>query len=273
MDVVSTLRDEGRRLLAPDEPESVRVERAGGRSPFLLTCDHAGHLLPRALGDLGVAEPDLLTHIGWDIGALGVALRLSALLDATLVAQTYSRLAIDCNRVLGTAASIPVRSERTEVPGNRDLDDDARRARERDIHEPYHDAIAALLDARASAGRPTLLLAVHSFTPIYDGVPRPWHVALSNDDYRPLAEVMIALLREDPDLVVGDNEPYSIEDVDYTIPVHGGRRGLPRAMLEIRHDRIATEAGQEEWANRIAGVLRRVELPLPAAAPGGGAAR
>ena len=252
-----------RSLLSSDEPAVVRVERAGGSSPFFLTCDHAGHLLPRSLGDLGVAEPDLRTHIGWDLGALGVALRLSALLDATLVAQPYSRLVIDCNRVLGCAASIPERSERTDVPGNRDLDPEARRAREREIHQPYHDEIARLLDARAREGRPTLLLAVHSFTPVYDGVPRPWHVALSSDGYRELAEAMIAVLREDPDLVVGDNEPYAVDEIDYTLPVHGERRGLPRALLELRHDRVATEAGQEEWARRIAAVLRRIELPRP----------
>ena len=174
------------------------------------------------------------------------------------MAQRYSRLVIDCNRLTGCAASIPLRSEHTDIPGNRDLDDDARRSREREILEPYHDEIERLLDQRAGAGRPTLLLAVHSFTPVYDGVPRPWHVALSTDDYRPLADAMLAALREDPSLVVGDNEPYSVDDIDYTIPVHGARRGLPRALLEIRNDRIETEAGQREWAERLADILRRL---------------
>ena len=138
------------------------------------------------------------------------------------------------------------------------LSDDERRAREREILEPYHTEISPQLDERAFAGRRTLLLAVHSFTPVYDGVPRPWHVALSTDDYRPLGEAMIAALREEHDLVVGDNEPYSVDDVDHTIPVHGARRGLPRALLEIRNDRIETEAGQEEWANRLARVLQTI---------------
>jgi predicted N-formylglutamate amidohydrolase len=258
---MTTIRATASRLLADDEPTPVRVERPAGASPFFLTCDHAGHLIPRRLGDLGVDEPSRRTHIGWDIGALGLALRLSALLDATLVAQRYSRLVIDCNRVLDCDASVPVRSERTEIPGNLGLDDDVRRAREREILAPYHDAIARLLDQREREGRPTYLLAVHSFTPIYDGVPRPWHVALATDDYRPLAVAMISALREDPDLVVGDNEPYAVDDTDYTIPLHGARRGLPRALLEIRHDRIATEAGQEEWAARLAEVLGNVRLP------------
>jgi predicted N-formylglutamate amidohydrolase len=248
------------RLLEADEPAPARVERPAGASPFFLTCDHAGLLLPRRLGDLGVDPRALGTHIGWDVGALAVALRLSELLDATLVAQRYSRLVIDCNRLTGAAPSIPVRSERTEIPGNRDLDSEQRRAREREILEPYHAEIARLLDGRARERRPTLLLAVHSFTPSYDGVPRPWQVALSNDGYRPLADAMLALLREDRALTVGDNEPYSVDDVDYTIPVHGGRRGLPRALLEIRHDGIETEAGQEEWADRIAAVLARLTL-------------
>jgi len=199
--------------------------------------------------------------VGWDIGALAVALGLSAALDATLVAQPYSRLVIDCNRMAGTEPSIPLRSERTDVPGNAGLSRAARREREREIFEPYHDEIERLLDQRATAGRATWLLAVHSFTPVYDGVPRPWHVGLSSDDYRPLAESMIAGLRRDPALVVGDNEPYSVDDVDYGIPVHGARRGLPRALLEIRQDLIETEAGQREWAERLAAVLRAIELP------------
>ena len=249
------------RLLEDDEPRPFLVERPAGASPFFLTCDHAGLLIPRRLGDLGVEEHARRTHIGWDPGALAVAMRLSALLDATLVAQPYSRLVIDCNRVAGTAPSIPERSERTEIPGNAGLSSAARRERERAIFEPYHAEIERLLDQRAAAGRAAVLLAVHSFTPVYDGVPRPWHVALSNDDYRPLAEAMLAGLRKEPALVVGDNEPYSVDDVDYGVPVHGGRRGLPRALLEIRQDRIETEAGQEEWARRIAGILQRIALP------------
>jgi predicted N-formylglutamate amidohydrolase len=243
-------------LLETDEPRPVLVERSRGGSPFFLTCDHAGLLIPRRLGDLGVDERARRTHIGWDIGALAVAQRLSARLDATLVVQRYSRLVIDCNRIAGTASSIPIKSERTEIPGNVDISTEDRRAREREILEPYHAEIARLLDERVAAGRKTLLLAVHSFTPVYDGVPRPWHVALATDDYRPLGEAMIAALREDRDLVVGDNEPYSIDDVDHTIPVHGARRGLPRALLEIRNDRIETEAGQREWADRLARVMQ-----------------
>jgi predicted N-formylglutamate amidohydrolase len=246
------------RLLDPGEPRPFLVERPAGASPFFLTCDHAGHLIPRSLGDLGVDDRALRTHIGWDVGALGVAKRLSTLLDATLVAQPYSRLVIDCNRVAGFAQSILERSERTDVPGNVGIEEPARRAREREILEPYHDEIERLLNERAAAHRPTLFLAVHSFTPVYDGVPRPWHVALSTDDYRPLAEAMLAALREDPHLVVGDNEPYSVDDIDYSVPLHAARRGLPRALLEIRNDRIETEAGQEEWAQRLADILRRL---------------
>ena len=245
-------------LLEDGEPRPVLVERPEGVSPFFLTCDHAGLLIPRRLGDLGVEERARRTHIGWDIGALAVAQRLSAQLDATLVAQRYSRLVIDCNRIAGTPPSIPVKSERTEIPGNVDIPEVDRRAREREILEPYHAEIARRLDERAAAGRRTLLLAVHSFTPVYDGVPRPWHIALSTDDYRPLGEAMIVALREDRELVVGDNEPYSVDDVDHTIPVHGARRGLPRALLEIRNDRIETEAGQQEWANRLARVLQTI---------------
>src|ERR1035438_3931824 len=148
-------------LLASDEPAPVRLLRGGGASPFVLTADHAGKSIPRRLGDLGVAAADLERHIAWDIGIAGVTELLSAALDATAALQTYSRLVIDCNRDPSWQSAMPVISEFTEIPGNARLTKTDRAARVAAIFTPYHDRIAALLDARAAVGRRTVLVAMH----------------------------------------------------------------------------------------------------------------
>ena len=247
-----------RRLLADDEPAPFSVEREHGASPFVLICDHAGRRIPRSLGTLGVSESDLTRHIAWDIGARGVASRLSAILDAVFIAQTYSRLVIDCNRPLTSPTSIATRSERTDIPGNRGLSPADVSARAREIFVPYHERIAAELDRRKAQARPTLLISMHSFTPVFTEVARPWHIGmLYHRDVR-LAHALLALIRAENRWVVGDNEPYSISDgSDYAIPVHGEQRALPHVEIEIRQDLIANEAGQQEWAQLLAGWLER----------------
>ena len=152
-------------LLAPDEPSPVRVERPAGASPFFLACEHAGKRIPRRLGTLGLDDHELERHIAWDIGAEAVALGLSARLDATLVSQTYSRLVIDCNRDPSVETSIVTVSEATEIPGNHGLSPAAAEARADAIFHPYQDRMVAELDSRDAAGRPSVLIDVHRFTP------------------------------------------------------------------------------------------------------------
>jgi predicted N-formylglutamate amidohydrolase len=251
-------------LLTPDEPPAARVLRADGRSEFFLTADHAGRGIPRALGRLGLTESELERHIAWDIGIAGVTERLSDALEATAVLQTYSRLVIDCNRDPGVPSSIPEISEATEVPGNVGLSDVQRTARRQAIFEPYHARIRALLDARQSAERRTVFVAMHSFTPVFKGESRAMQIGvLYNRDVR-LAEIMLDLLRAEGDLTVGDNAPYAVSDVtDYGVPVHAERRGLPHVEIEIRQDLIADEAGQTAWAARFARLLRTAVERLP----------
>ena len=243
-------------VLSADEVAPVEVLRSDGSSPFFLVCDHAGRLIPRALGALGLSEDALGRHIAWDIGAGAVARGLSAALDASLVAQRYSRLVIDCNRPLDAVDSIVARSESTPVPGNQAVDRREAEARAAAIFHPYHDAIGSALDRRAAEGRPTVLVAVHSFTPVFLGQARAWHAGvLYNRDAR-LGRPLLQALRDDGDLVVGDNEPYAASDLtDYTIVHHGERRGLLHVELEIRQDLIADAAGQEAWAARLAAIL------------------
>jgi predicted N-formylglutamate amidohydrolase len=235
-----------------------------GASVIMIACDHAGRRLPRRLGTLGLMEPDLSRHIAWDIGAWGVSLKLAAALDACTVGQTYSRLAIDCNRQPSVPSSIPEISESTTIPGNLGLTDADREARRVAIHQPYHEALAETLAERRAAGRPTMLLAMHSFTPVYKGVARPWHAGvLFNRDDR-IGRVMLELLSAEPGLVVGENEPYAVSDAtDYTIPVHAEPHGTPYLELEVRQDLIADEAGEARWATLLARLLPIACARLP----------
>lgn len=242
-------------LLAADEPAPVTALNENGSSPFLIVVDHASNAIPRALAGLGVPAAELARHIAWDIGVAEVSRLLAAALDATLVQQNYSRLVIDCNRAPGLETSIAEISESTPIPGNIGLSEGAMEARRREIFQPYHDRIKAELDRRAQEGRPTALIAMHSFTPVFLGSARHWQAAvLYNRDAR-LAKRLQASL-EGEGLIVGDNEPYRLTDeTDYTIPTHGERRGLLHVEVEIRQDLIERESGQRAWAARLARLL------------------
>lgn len=254
-------------LLAADEPAPVIARNADGASPFFLACDHYGRAIPRALGDLGLDDNERRRHIAWDIGIAGVAEAVSDALGAHLVAQRYSRLVIDCNRPLAAASSIPPVSEATIIPGNAGLTPQAAHERQSGIFAPYHRAIAEALDRRARMRRPTILVSLHSFTPVYAGVARPWHIGtLYHRDPR-LPTLMLRELRTEPALTVGDNQPYAVSDsTDYTIPVHGEARGLINTGIEIRQDLIADEAGQRAWAARLVRILQKLEIELLALA-------
>jgi predicted N-formylglutamate amidohydrolase len=251
--------------LGPDEVPPVWEAHTAGRSPFLLTCDHYGRLIPAMLGNLGLPEQELNRHIAWDIGIAGVAEAMAQALDAHLVAQRYSRLVIDCNRPPDAPSSIPLMSEATTVPGNDGLTQDARARRRELFFEPYHRRIEQVIDARLAAGQPTVLVALHSFTPVYAGISRPWHIGTLYQHDEKLPPLLLAQLRVEPDLVVGDNEPYAVSDAtDYAIPVHGERRGLMNTGIEIRQDLIADQSGQREWAERLARVFTEIEVELKA---------
>jgi predicted N-formylglutamate amidohydrolase len=240
-------------LLAADEPNPVRTLRPEGASDFLLAADHAGRLIPRALGTLGLDAAEHNRHIAWDIGIAAVTEELAALLDATAVLQAYSRLVIDCNRAPGHPTSIPAVSETTAIPGNEGLSAEDRVARRQAIFDPYHAALTRLLDERKAAGRRTVLVAMHSFTPVFKGVSRTVEVGVLYHHETRLSRIMLELLRGEGDLTVGANEPYAItDDSDYTVPVHGEGRGLDHVEIEIRQDLITNPTGQIAWARRMA---------------------
>jgi predicted N-formylglutamate amidohydrolase len=256
------------RLLAPDEPPPFIELGRHGQSNFVIVVDHAGRRIPRALGDLGLPPAELDRHIAWDIGALGVARRMAAALDAPLIAQNYSRLVIDCNRDPAVATSIPTIGEHIEIPGNIGLSAEAIAARRAEIFEPYHRQVRALLDERAAAGRPTILISQHSMTNVFKGARREMHAAVLYNRDRRFAGLVLDNLRGEAGLVIGDNEPYFVSDeTDYTVPRHGEARGLPHVEIEIRQDLIADDAGQDEWARRICRALQSAEHVFLGKAP------
>jgi predicted N-formylglutamate amidohydrolase len=243
------------RILNDEEPPFA-VDNESGASPFLIVADHAGKYLPRRLRQLGLSHAECCSHIAWDIGIGAVCALMGAALDAVVIRQNYSRLIIDCNRMPGSQGSIIGLSERTRVPGNIGLSENQKLARVREIFHPYHDRITAELDRRRDLGRPTVLISMHSFTPVFKSVARPWHVGVLYNRDRRLAHALMELLQHEDGLVVGDNEPYTVADAtDYTIPVHGEQRNLPHVAIEIRQDLIADEPGQRRWAALLVRLL------------------
>lgn len=239
-------------LLAPDEPAPYEVFEGDGQSPFVFICDHAGCRLPRALGDLGVSQEDRTSHIAWDLGIRDLAASLATSLGAFLVVQTYSRLVIDCNRPLDALDSIVTCSAGVEVPGNRGLKQAERAQRIAEVFRPYHAQVQAELDRRSKARQPSILVAMHSFTPVFMGVARPWHIGILYNRDKRLAQGLLHWLRSDATLVVGENQPYAVSDAsDYSIVTYGERRRIPHVEIEIRQDLIADVASQRTWAEQI----------------------
>ena len=233
-------------LLAADEPRPVTVYNADATSPFLLVADHAGNLIPRALGRLGLAEAELQRHIGWDIGIAGLGRLLADALDATLIQQNYSRLAIDCNRPLDAASSIPSISELTEIPGNAGLTDADKTARADEIFRPYHDRIEAELDRRRQSGRATALISLHSFTPVFKGVARPWHAAVLYNRDRRFAHRLMALSERGKGIHHRRQRALHGERCDRLH--HPGARRAPRPASRADRDPAGFARGRERAA-------------------------
>lgn len=244
---------------AGDWPEPIEIVNEGGSSDIVLICEHASNHIPAEYAGLGLGAAELTRHIAWDIGAGEVTRALARRLDAPAFLGTYSRLLIDLNRPLGAGTSIPIRSEATDIPGNAGLDVQERARRARLIFAPFHQRVAAHLDARARAGRATRLLAMHSFTPVFHGEARPWHAGVLYDEAPQFGKALRAGLAREPALNIGVNVPYVIHpDEDYAMLVHGYKRGLPAALLEIRQDLVATPEGVAEWAGRLATLLPEI---------------
>lgn len=252
---------------AADGASAVAVIGGARASPLLLACEHAANHLPPAFGTLGLADGELKRHIAWDPGALPVAEGIARRLDATLIASTVSRLVVDCNRPLDAPDLIAELSETTPIPGNVGLSEGERRRRVDLAWRPFHETVERLIDQRLAQGRPLCMVTIHSFTPTWKGVARPWHVGVIHDADERMSAPLIAGLCAEGGLVVGDNQPYAPADrVYFTLERHARPRGLPCAMIEIRNDLIADAAGQDAWAERLARLLAPIVADMSVAA-------
>ncbi|MBK8457456.1 MAG: N-formylglutamate amidohydrolase [Phyllobacteriaceae bacterium] len=254
--------------------DAVSVVNEAGKGPFVLACDHASNRIPAGYGTFGLPAADLQRHIAWDPGALAVSEAMAATLGAPLVASTVSRLLVDCNRPLDAPDLIWEVSEDTRIPGNLGLSQTERRRRIDFAWRPFHDAIDRLIETRLAAGSAVGLVTVHSYTPVWKGVARPWHVGIIHDEDERLSAPLLAGLRAEAGLVVGDNQPYSPADrVYFTLERHARSRGLPCGMIEIRNGLIADARGQDAWADKLTRLLAAVQPAAEASAQKAGVVR
>ncbi|MGP3695886.1 N-formylglutamate amidohydrolase [Rhodobacter sp. NSM] len=256
--------------LAEAAPETFPavIENAGAESRFVLVCEHASHRIPEAWGDLGLSRQQRLAHVAWDPGALGLSRGLARRLGAVLVHAPVSRLVYDCNRAPDQPGAMAEQSEMHEIPGNRGLCTKERAARTAAVYTPFHADLRAEIVRRIALGLAPVLVTVHSFTPIWHGVPREVEFGIIHDRDASLARAVLAESRG-TGLVCGLNEPYSAaDDVTHTLRLQALPYGLANVMLEIRNDLIATPEAEEAMADRLAPVLERAlaSLSTPAMA-------
>lgn len=225
---------------------------------LLLLCDHAANAIPPEYGDLGLPPAALERHIAYDIGAAGIARACAAALGVPALLTTFSRLLIDPNRGLDDPTLILAISDGTPVPGNAAIDRSEAERRVRRFYDPYDAAIAAALDAFATAGVAPAILSIHTMTPTMQGVARPWHASVLWDADPRLAGPLLATLRGEPDLNVGDNEPYGDALRGDTLDRHAAPRGLAAAVLELRQDLVTQEAEAAAWGRRLARLVEPI---------------
>lgn len=252
----------------PDEA-AFELVNARGPAPLLVLCDHATNRVPASLGGgLGLPQDEMERHIAYDIGARGLALELARLLDAPALLTRFSRLVIDPNRGEDDPTLVMKLYDGTIIPGNRHAGPGEVERRLAAWHRPYHRAIRAEIDRQIAGGQEPALISIHSFTPQLRGrPPRPWHVGVLWDKDGRIAQPLIARLRAEPDLCIGDNQPYHGELEGDTLNRHGTRRGLRHVLIELRQDLIAAPVNQRAWALRLAAILAEL-VDSPAGPPG-----
>jgi predicted N-formylglutamate amidohydrolase len=238
-------------------PEPWPVESIPGHleSGALILCDHASNEVPPEYGQLGLSQAEFTRHIAYDIGAAAVTRGMARRLGAPAILTRFTRLVIDPNRGRDDPTLVMRLSDGAVVPGNAKIDELEVENRLRRFYDPYDAAITAHVERALEAGHPPVIVAVHSFTSVWRGWPRPWHAGILWDADDRFAKPLIAGLREDGDLVIGDNEPYDGALAGDTVDRHATIRGLANALIEIRQDLISAETGAEEWADRFARLL------------------
>lgn len=246
-------------LIGKGEPPAYRVENAKGQGKCVIVCDHASNLVPQSLSSLGLSKPELQRHIAWDPGTEEIGRKLGQKLDAPVVLASYSRLVVDLNRGHDHPDCMREVSDHTRIPGNKDLDPTQKKQRLAEFFWPYHKAIDAQVQRYLVKGVAPVLISVHSFTPKMDGFKRPWHIGVLWNKEEGIALQLVENLRKNnPELRIGENEPYSLKSENFTkntVSTHAESRGLPYVIVEFRQDLVGTKAKAEKWAGIFLGAL------------------
>lgn len=239
----------------------VTVINENGKSDWLLVCEHASNSIPESLHQLGLSKPFLAQHIAYDIGAYEMTLTLSKQLDATAIICNYSRLVIDCNRVLKASDCIPSNSDGVIIPGNQELSYAQRLQRIHGIYRPFHQCVSDQLAAKLAANPKTKFANIHSFTPMLaeEGTERPWEIGFIYRLGEPTQDI-IRHIRKNTPYVVGDNEPYNgFVHRGYTVPAHADAQEIPSFLVEFRQDLIQTSQGIQHWADILMNALYPID--------------
>lgn len=231
------------------------IEGETRESRWLITCDHAANTVPPDLGGtLGLPDADMARHIAFDPGAAGVSLALGEALNAPVLLSNFSRLVIDPNRGEDDPTLLMKLYDGSVIPANRHADAAEKERRLNAYYRPYHDAYARLAGRRED----TVIVAVHSFTQQLRGRPtRPWHIGILHAWDRRLSDPFLALLEQEPDLVVGRNEPYPGHLPGDAVDRHGLHHGRNNTLIELRNDLIETKEAQDQWGRRLAPLLEK----------------
>jgi predicted N-formylglutamate amidohydrolase len=222
----------------------------GQQSPLLFLCDHASNSVPAPYRDLGLSKALFQTHIAYDIGAAEVATALAKAYGAAALLGGVSRLLIDLNRGSEDPTLVMKLSDGSIIPGNRDAGDAEVAKRLKQFHAPYH---AAIREQMARIGEKAILVSIHSFTPSWKTVPRPWEIGVLYGRDKRLAVPLMKHLAA-AGFRVGDNEPYTGALEGDTLDTHGTKTGHANVLIEVRQDFL----GDADKANAMAARLKPI---------------
>ena len=241
---------------ATNPSQAVEVLNPQGAGAAVILCEHASNHIPARYDGLGLDAEARQSHAAWDPGARSVAMLMSAALDVPVVASCVSRLVYDCNRPPEAPGAMPEKSEKFEIPGNRNLSQADRAERVATAYRPFCAAVTDMISARQAANRPTILVTMHSFTPVYHGQFREVEIGILNDDDSRLADAMLANTHLLPHRRIERNEPYGPADgVTHSLKIHGQENGLANVMLEVRNDLLRTPADEQVMADELLTLL------------------
>jgi len=255
-------------LIGPGDPPPFTTYNDHGKSQVLIVADHATPFFPAAMNQLGLADWVLERHVAWDVGSDKLTRFLADELDAQAVLSGFSRLIVDPNRQLDDPTAFVEISDGIGIPGNMDLDDEQKALRVQSFFKPYHDMITARIDGFRQRGIVPALISIHTCTPVFDRVVRPWHIGIMWDTDPRIPAPLIERFKSMDGICIGDNEPYSGRHPhDFTIDYHAEPAGLPHVGIEVRQDLVKNDGGARKWAGILAqalgGILADTELYRP----------